>query len=218
MVRVFNREGGILLDLKVFYIFPIKNGLKAYVQANKEYLFFTFETGDNKVNFKTYSEGEFSDKVLNDPILRQEFLNHFMMFLNRNKEDIQVGVYLDNSESSYEKIFKLLTMEKDEEGYINASFLISDRLYKVDKLKTYRKGTNIYFDESNCSLEHLGDECFCEKIKVKHDIQDFEPCLVLFEHLPTILDWLLFEYKKKFSFKKEAKIIQFPDHLKKDTH
>lgn len=217
MVNMFYREGGILLDLKVFYIFPIENGLKSYVQVNGEYLLFTFETGNNVVDFKTHSDGELSEKILSDSNLRQEFLNRFMMFLNRNKEDIQVGVYLDNDKTSYDKIFRLLEMQKDDEGRVTASFFISDKLYKVQRLRILRKGSTLYFDESNCLLEHWAEQCFCNKIKEKHDIQDFEPCLVLFEHLTTILDWLLIEYKKQYPMKNETKIIQFPAHLKKDA-
>lgn len=207
----------MLLDLKVFYIFPYKNGLKSFVQVDGEYLLFTFETGDNVVNFKTHNDGEISEKILSESILRQEFLNHFMKFLNRNKEDIRVGVYLNDDRATYDKIFKLLDIEKKENGCITASFLISDKLFRVQNLKILKKGTELFFDESTCTLEHLGDHCFCEKIKTKHDIEEFEPCLVLFEHLHTVLDWLSIEYKKHFTAKKDSKIIQFPTHFKKDA-
>lgn len=206
------------MELKVFYIFPIKNGLKSYVQVNGEYLLFTFETGNNLVDFKTHSKGEFSEKIISDSSLRQEFLNHFMRFLNTRKEDIQVGVYLDNDKASYDKIFKLVDMKRNEEGLIDAAFLISDKLYKIQDLRTLKRGSTIYFDESNCRLEHCKEHCFCDYIKEKHSIEDFEHCLVLFEHLPTILNWLLIEYKKQFLTKKETKIIQFPTHLKKGAN
>jgi len=197
------------LDFKVLFVHPSDNGLKAYTKVDEKIYFITFETKKNNAEFTVYSENQ-KDKLLKKSKLRQEMLSKFMLFLKQHKEEIKVGIYFDRSKETYDKIFKLNSLEKGSNGQIDVSFSVLDDQYSISNLIVLKKQHQVFIDESRASFKHINPKCFCENIKYKHEISNFEHCLVLIEHLDTFLEWIKEEYKKKFMPSKTNNIIQFP--------
>jgi dsDNA-binding SOS-regulon protein len=197
------------LDFKVLFVHPLENGLKAYVKVDEKIYYITFQTKKNSAEFTVYSEDE-KDKLLRHSKLRQELLNKFMLFLKQHKDDIKVGIYIDESPEAFNKIFRLNKLEKVSSGSLDVKFSILDDQYSITNLIVMRRKNNIFIDDSRAHFNHINKNCFCENIKHNHGIGDFEHCLVLIEHLDTILKWIKEEYKKRYISNKTSNIIQFP--------
>jgi hypothetical protein len=197
------------LNFKVLFIYPLDNGLKSYIKLDDEIYFITFLTEKNNAEFTIYSKNQ-SDELLKESKIRQEILNRFVLFLKQNKEKIKVGVYFDNSEEMYKEIFQLHSIEKLNNGFIQVSFSILDESYTISNLRIIKNKDKIMFDDTYTLYKHDNENCFCENIKHKHDISDFEHCLVLIEHQDVILEWIKKEYRRRFIPQKSNKIIQFP--------
>lgn len=199
------------MNFKVLFIHPLDNGLKSYIKVDEKIYYITFQSLKNKAEFTVYSEDK-ADKLLKNSDIRQELLNHFVLFLKQNKDEIKVGVYFDKSEEMYDKIFKLKSIDKLDNGYLKASFSILNDDYTITNIRAIKTKQEVYLDTNNASFQHDNPDCFCENIKHNHDIHQFEHCLVLIEHQDIILDWVTKEYKKLYVPKKQAKIIQFPSN------
>jgi len=197
------------LDFKVLFVHPLENGLKAYVRIDEKIYYITFQTKKNSAEFTVYSENE-KDKLLKHSKLRQELLNKFMLFLKQHKDDIKVGIYIDESPEAFNKIFKLNKLEKKSSVSLDVEFSILDDQYTITNLIILRRKNNIFIDDSRAYFKHINKNCFCENIKHNHGISDFEHCLVLIEHQDTILKWIKEEYKKKHIPNNTSNIIQFP--------
>jgi hypothetical protein len=196
------------LDFKVLFIHPLENGLKSYILFEDNIYFITFLTNKKSAEFTVYSENK-SDKLLQDTEIRQDLLNRFVLFLKQHKDEIKVGVYFDQSDEMYKKIFKLNSFNKKTNSLVDVSFSILEDHYTITNLRVIKTKEDIILDTAEASFDHDNINCFCENIKHNHDISYFEHCLVLIEHQEIILNWVKKEYKSEFIPNKPAKIIQF---------
>ncbi|MCK2000219.1 hypothetical protein MZM54_02310 [[Brevibacterium] frigoritolerans] len=197
------------MNTNVLFIYPVDKGLKSYIKVDDKFYFITFLTEKNNAEFTVYSEDQ-SDVLLKDSKDRQELLNSFVRFLKQHKEEIKVGVYLNETDEMFNEIFRLHKLEKGEKGIVNASFSILEQKFTISNLRTIKNRQQIIFDQTYALFKHEAADCFCENIKHKHDINDFEHCLVLIEHQDIILNWIEKEYRKKFLVRKHNNIYQFP--------
>lgn len=197
------------MDFKVLFVHPLESGLKAYVKVDEKIYYITFQTKKSNAEFTVYSENEI-DKLLKHSKLRQELLSKFMLFLKQHKEDIKVGIYIDESPEAFNKIFKLNKLKKISSGSLDVEFSILDDQYAITNLIVMRRKNNIFIDDSRAYFKHINENCFCENIKHNHGIDNFEHCLVLIEHQDTILKWIQGEYKNKYITNNASNIIQFP--------
>lgn len=204
-----SEEGGDQLNTNVLFIYPVDNGLKSYIKVDDKFYFIIFHTEKNNAEFTVYSEDQ-TDVLLQDRGVRQELLNSFVRFLKQHKEEIKVGVYLNETDEMFNKVFQLHTLDKSEKGIVNATFSILEQVFTISNIRMIKNRQQIIFDQTYALFKHEAANCFCENIKHKHHINDFEHCLVLVEHQEIIMNWLEKEYRKKFFVQKPNKIIQFP--------
>ncbi|WP_394555332.1 hypothetical protein C1N61_27145 (plasmid) [Priestia aryabhattai] len=197
------------MNFKVLFVHPLDNGLKAYVKVDKKIYYITFQTNKNSAEFTVYSENE-KDNLLKHSKLRQELLSEFMSFLKQSKDDIKVGIYIDESLEAFNKVFNLTKLEKKSNGSVDIEFSILNDQYAISNLIVLKRKNNVFIDDSRASFTHYNENCFCENIKHNHGISNFEHCLVLIEHQEIITKWIKEEYKKKYITNSASNIIQFP--------
>ncbi|MFP7487255.1 hypothetical protein SFC65_24160 [Priestia filamentosa] len=201
------------MNFKVLFIHPLETGLKSYVKVDDKIYFITFQTSSTiGAEFTVYSENR-KDRFLQDSDIRKDLLDRFVSFLKEKREDIKVGIYFDSSDDEmYERLFSLSHLKKLPNGSVNIEFSIADDSFAISNLMPIKTREGIIFDTSKATFKHNNPLCFCENIKLNHNIESLEDCLVLIEHQDVILDWIKIVYEERYENKRATtKILQFPE-------
>ncbi|MED2737322.1 hypothetical protein [Bacillus toyonensis] len=196
------------MDFKVLFIYPLEEGLKAYVKVDGEVYFITFNSEQNAAEFNIYKKNPNDQVLLNDDTT-QEIVKNFIQFLSLNKDEIRAGIYFSESNETLDLVFNLKDMRKKPGGLITVEFSIDGDSFVIDNLRLIKNRDKIIFDDAGTSFYHSDENCFCKKIKEKLEITNFEHCLIIFEHQDTVYRWIELEYLKKFKQNSNAKIIDF---------
>lgn len=196
------------MDFKVLFIYPLEEGLKAYVKVDGEVYFITFNSEQNAAEFNIYKKNPTDQILLNDEST-QEIVKNFIQFLSLNKDEIRAGIYFSEDNETLDLVFNLKNMRKKPGGLITVEFSIDGDSFIIDNLRLIKNRDKIIFDDAGTSFNHSDDNCFCNKIKEKLEISNFDHCLIIFEHQDTVYKWIELEYQKKFKENSNAKIIDF---------
>lgn len=185
------------MQIKVLFIYPTANGLKTYIELDNEVYYCTFSALETEAEFRVFHKDP-NNVLLVDDNKRGTVLALFNSFLKEHRDDIKLGVYFAD-DSVFDLVFKDIEF-KTESNNVSVEFSILEDRFSITELKVTNVKNVTVLDSSFSSFNHFDEGCICSDVKRKYNIEHFEHCLIIFEHLEQIMLWLSEEYRKQFIY------------------